>query len=224
MASAAPSTTLATMTATRPHPQCAEPQLRVGILGGTFDPVHVAHLVLADCAREQLSLDEVLFIPAGEPWRKGDRAITAAEHRLEMLKLAVAGNTGFGISDIELRRSGPTYTADTLEALAGERLDDEFWFIVGADALTDLPNWHDPERIVAHARLAVAPREGVDVDAASLGIAGLSDRIDAFSLPALEISSSDIRARVAAGRSIRYLVPDAVERYIGRHGLYRAAS
>ncbi len=196
--------------------------VRVGILGGTFDPVHVAHLVLAECAREQLSLDEVLFVPAAEPWRKGDREITPAAHRLEMLKLAIADNTGFGISDIELRRSGPTYTADTLEALAGERLDDEFWFIVGADALADLPNWHEPEGIVAHARLAVAPREGVDVDTASLGVPGLSDRIDAFSLPLLEISSSDIRARVAAGHSIRYLVPDGVEGYIRDHGLYAA--
>ena len=198
--------------------------MRVGILGGTFDPVHVAHLILAECAREQLSLDEVLFVPAGEPWRKGDREITPAEHRLEMLKLAIAGNDGFGISDVELRRSGPTYTADTLEALAGERLDDEFWFIIGADALADLPNWHEPARIVSHARLAVAPRDVQDVNVAALNLPGIASRSDQFDAPRLEISSSDIRVRAAAGASIRYLVPDAVARYISEHGLYAGSA
>jgi len=197
--------------------------VRVGILGGTFDPVHVAHLILAEGAREALALDEVLFIPAGEPWRKSGRAITPAEHRLAMLRLAVEGNEAFGISDIELRRSGPTYTADTLEELAGERLDDEFYFIVGADALADLPSWHEPERIVAHAVLAVAPRELQEVNVAALNLPGLAARIEAFPLPRIDISSTDIRARVAAGASIRYLVPDAVERYIRAHGLYMAA-
>jgi len=194
--------------------------VRVGILGGTFDPVHVAHLILAEEAREALGLDEVLFIPAGEPWRKSARAITPAEHRLAMLRLALEGNEAFGISDIELRRSGPTYTADTLEELAGERLDDEFYFIVGADALADLPNWHEPERIVAHAVLAVAPRELQEVNVVALNLPGLARRIQAFPLPRIDISSTDIRARVAAGASIRYLVPDAVERYIRAHGLY----
>jgi nicotinate-nucleotide adenylyltransferase len=197
--------------------------MRVGILGGTFDPVHVAHLILAEHAREALALDEVLFIPAGEPWRKSGRAITPAEHRLEMLRLAIEGNEAFGISDTELRRSGPTYTADTLEELAGERLDDEFYFIVGADALADLPSWHEPERIVAHAVLAVAPRELQEVNVAALNIPGLAARIEPFPLPRIDISSTDIRARVAAGASIRYLVPDGVGRYIAEHGLYGTA-
>jgi nicotinate-nucleotide adenylyltransferase len=202
--------------------------MRVGVLGGTFDPVHIAHLVIAEQAREALALDLVLFIPAGEPWRKSQRPISPPEHRLAMLELAVEGNDAFGVSDIELRREGPTYTADTLEALAGERLDDEFWFIAGADALADLPQWHEPARIVQHARLAVAPRDVQDANvvvqeiAAFRDRAALRDRIDLFDAPRMEISSTDIRARVAAGRSIRYLVPDAVGAYIALHGLYRA--
>ena len=195
--------------------------MRTGVLGGTFDPVHVAHLIIAEHAREALALDLVLFVPAGDPWRKSHRAITAAEHRLAMLTLAIAGNDAFGVSDLELRRDGPTYTADTLAALAGERLDDEFWFIAGADALADLPNWHEPARIVKHARLAVAPRDARDADVLAQGVAEFRDRIDLFDAPRLEISSTDIRERVAEGRSIRYLVPDAVAAYIAETGLYR---
>jgi nicotinate-nucleotide adenylyltransferase len=194
--------------------------MKVGILGGTFDPVHNGHLLLAEQAREQLELEQVLFIPAGEPWRKSGRSITPAEHRLAMLKAAIEGNEHFAISDIELRREGPTYTADTLAALAGERLDDQFWFIVGADALADLPNWRDPQRIVQHAMLAVAPRDAQEVNVAALNIEGIADRIVMFDCPAVAISSTDVRARVGAGRSVRYLVPDAVAPYIEREGLY----
>jgi nicotinate-nucleotide adenylyltransferase len=195
--------------------------MRVGVLGGTFDPVHIAHLVIAEHAREALSLDLVLFIPAGDPWRKSHREITPAEHRLAMLSLAVAGNDAFGVSDLELRRDGPTYTADTLAALAGERLDDEFWFIVGADALADLPNWHEPSRIVKHARLAVAPRDVQEANVVAQGVAEFRERIDLFWAPRIELSSTGIRERVAAGGSIRYLVPDAVAAYIAEHRLYR---
>jgi nicotinate-nucleotide adenylyltransferase len=195
--------------------------VKVGILGGTFDPVHIGHLVLAEHAREQLALDEVLFVPAGEPWRKSHRTITAAEHRLSMLRLAIEGNSAFGISDVELRREGPTYTADTLETLAGERLDDAFWFILGADALADLPNWRDPARIVRHAMLAVAPRESELIDAAALGVPDIEGRIATFTCPRIDVSSTGIRERVAAGSSIRYLAPDAVRTYIEAHALYR---
>ncbi len=198
--------------------------MKVGILGGTFDPVHIGHLVLAEAAREALSLDLVLFIPAGDPWRKADRAVTAAEHRLEMLRLAIEDNAAFGISDIELRREGPTYTADTLEALAAERLDDEFYFIVGADALADLPNWHDPARIVRHATLAVAPRDVQEVNATALNVPDVTSRIVTFTMPRIDVASTDIRAFAAAARSIRYLVPPAVERYIASHRLYAATS
>jgi nicotinate-nucleotide adenylyltransferase len=194
--------------------------MRVGVLGGTFDPVHNAHLILAEHAREQLSLESVLFIPAGEPWRKAHRAITPPEHRLAMLELAIAGNDAFGISDIELRQSGPSYTADTLAVLAGERLDDEFYFIVGSDALADLPNWHEPARIIQHALLAVAPREDKDLDPETLGIPGMADHMVPFTVPRIDISSTAIRARVASGASVRYLVPDSVRVYIEDHALY----
>jgi nicotinate-nucleotide adenylyltransferase len=196
--------------------------VRIGVLGGTFDPVHIAHLRLAEAARESLSLDEVLFVPAGQPWRKSDRRIAAAEHRLAMLELAIAGNDDFAISDLELRRPGPTYTADTLELLAGERLDDEFYFIVGTDALADLPNWHEPQRIVAHATLAVAARALEQVNAPTIDVPGAAARFEPFPMIRMDVSSTDIRARVAAGRSIRYLVPDMVAGYIAEHRLYRA--
>ncbi|MHB8376511.1 MAG: nicotinate-nucleotide adenylyltransferase [Dehalococcoidia bacterium] len=192
--------------------------MRVGVLGGTFDPVHIGHLVLAEQARAALALDSVLFMPAGEPWRKNSRAITPGPQRREMLLLAIAGNDTFGISDLELRREGPTYTADTLDALAAERLDDEFWFVVGADALADLPNWHEPERIVRHATLAVAPRDAEEPLATS--VTGVEARIERFSMPRIDVSSTAIRARVAGRRSIRYLVPDAVREYIERNALY----
>ena len=195
--------------------------MRVGVLGGTFDPVHVGHLLLAEQARSHFKLDLVLFVPAGDPWRKADRKITHASHRLAMLGLAVEGNDAFGISDVELTREGPSYTADTLAALAGERLDDEFYFIVGSDALADLPNWHEPERIVRHAMLAVAPREAQLTDATTLGIPGIEGRVAPFSLVRTDISSTDIRARVAADDSIRYMIPEAVRKYIEDHGLYR---
>jgi nicotinate-nucleotide adenylyltransferase len=194
--------------------------MRVGVLGGTFDPVHVGHLVLAERARDALRLDLVLFIPAGEPWRKAHRDITHASHRLAMLHLAVDDNEAFGISDVELRRDGPTYTADTLAALAGERLDDEFFFIVGSDALADLPNWHEPGRIVRHAMLAVAPRDDQLTDPASLGIPGIEDRVLTFAMPRIDVSSTDIRARITAGASVRYLLPDPVLHYIEEHALY----
>ncbi len=194
--------------------------MKVGILGGTFDPVHNGHLAIATAARDQLGLNLVLFIPAGEPWRKAHRMITAAEHRLAMLKLAVAADHAFGISDIELRRAGPTYTADTLEALAAERLDDEFCFIVGADALADLPNWRQPERIVQHAMLAVAPRGGQALADTIAALPGIEARIERFDMPPTPVSSSDIRARVTAGQPITGMLPRTVERYIADHNLY----
>jgi nicotinate-nucleotide adenylyltransferase len=194
--------------------------MNVGILGGTFDPVHNGHLILAEHARTQLALDIVLFVPAGDPWRKAHRAITPAEYRLAMLMLAITDQAQFGISDIELRRTGPTYTADTLEALAAERLDDEFYFIAGADALADLPTWHDPARIVQHAMLAVAERSGHALEAAIAAVPELANRIVRFDMPPTQISSTDIRARAAAGDDITELVPPAVARYIAEHRLY----
>ncbi|MEX2246335.1 MAG: nicotinate-nucleotide adenylyltransferase [Dehalococcoidia bacterium] len=195
--------------------------MRVGLLGGTFDPVHNGHLSLAEHAMTGLRLDEMLFVPAGEPWRKGHREITAGEHRLAMLRLAIEGSDAFGICDIELRRPGPTYTADTVEELAGERLDDEFWFVLGADALADIPHWHEPERIVRHAKLGVAARAGEDLMAAVGAVPQFTGRIEVFEMPRVDISSTDVRIWVASGRSVAGMVPPAVEAYIRERGLYR---
>ncbi len=197
--------------------------MRVGILGGTFDPVHNGHLAIARAARAALALDLVLFVPAGDPWRKTrdrTRKITASERRLAMLELAIADDKTFGISDIELRREGPSYTADTLAALAGERLDDQFWFIVGADALADMPHWKNPERITRHATIAVTARRGSDIDAAIAAVPDLKDRIERFDMAPWNESASEIRRRTAAGLPIDDLVPTAVVRYIAETGLY----
>jgi nicotinate-nucleotide adenylyltransferase len=197
--------------------------MRIGILGGTFDPVHIGHLIMADEAIAQLSLAEVLFVPAGDPWRKSDeRRITPAEHRLAMLQIAVAGDDRFGISDIEVRREGPSYTADTLAALAAERLDDELVFLLGADAFADLPHWHEPHRIVGHAMLAVAPRATADLRDLLARVTGISlDRVLKFEMPRVDVSSTDVRERIARGRPVRYLLPPGVASYIDEHGLYR---
>jgi nicotinate-nucleotide adenylyltransferase len=177
-------------------------------------------MAIARAARTELGLDLVLFVPAGQPWRK-TREITPAEHRLAMLRLAIGSDDGFGISDIELRRPGPTYTADTLDALAGERLDDAFWFIVGADALEDLPNWKDPERIVKHAIIAVADREGADVEAAIAAVPAFAERIVRFAMPEVDVSSTEIRSCVRFRQPIEDLVPPPVAKYITARRLYR---
>jgi len=193
--------------------------MRVGLVGGTFDPPHEGHLALARAARAHFRLHLVLFLPAGQPWRK-TREITEAEHRLVMLRLAIEGDDTFGICDLELRRPGPTYTADTLDALAGERLDDVFWFIVGADALADLPNWHDPGRIVRHAVIAAAEREGAELARAIASVPEFRDRIETFPMVAVNVSSTDIRSRVGLGESIGDYVPAPVAAYVAEHGLY----
>ena len=180
--------------------------------------MHNAHLILGEEAREQLELDRVLFVPAGQPWRKTGRQIAAAEDRLAMVRLAVEGNPAFEVSDVELDRPGASYTADTLALLKERHAGAELFFIMGQDALSDLPNWHDPERIAELATLAVAGRDGDDGPAPPPGIGA---RVVRLAMPAIAISGSDIRARVAAGRSIRYRVPASVEQYIREKQLYR---
>lgn len=183
---------------------------RIGVLGGTFDPIHIGHLILGETAREQLSLDRVLFMPTGLQWRKAGREIAAAEHRLAMVRLAIAGNPAFECSTIEVDRAGPSYTADTLEELHGREPGAGLFFIVGRDALEDMPNWVRPERIRELATLAVAARDG---DAAGEGAVHLQ-------MPVIGVSATDVRQRVAEGSSIRYRVPPDVEAYIREHGLY----
>ncbi|MDY0166511.1 MAG: nicotinate-nucleotide adenylyltransferase [Thermoguttaceae bacterium] len=201
--------------------------MRLGLLGGSFDPVHYGHLLLAECAREQLGLDEVWFLPAaGAPHKQG-REQTDISLRMQMLELATAGNPAFRVSDMEARRGGTSYTVDTLEELHAAEPERELVFLVGADMLYDLPHWRRAERICELATIAAVRRPGVaepDLDCL-LEIAN-SERIALFSrsqvdMPAVELSSSDIRSRVAAGKSIRYRTPPAVEQFIAAHKLYQ---
>ncbi len=195
--------------------------MRLGLLGGTFDPVHIGHLILGETAREQLDLDSVLFMPTGQPWRKASRDIAPAPHRVEMLRRAIADNPAFELSLMEVEREGPSYTVDTLQELASARPGSEIFLVVGEDALLDLPNWKDPERVVQLATLAVAPRGSEKP--ASGALAGYPmDRKVWLDMALINISATDIRERVRRGRSIRYLVPDAVAAYIREQGLYRA--
>jgi nicotinate-nucleotide adenylyltransferase len=194
----------------------------LGIFGGTFDPIHIAHLAVAEAARDALGLEQVLFIPAGRPPHKPGRPITAAEHRLAMVELAIAGNDAFAASRVEIDREGPSYTVDTLEAFAAETAD--LTLILSAEAFLELPTWREPRRVLDLARLVVAPREGYpEADQAFLEehFPGAAARAVFLDGPRLRLSASELRARAAGGRSLRYLVPDAVADHIGDHALYR---
>jgi len=200
----------------------------VGVFGGTFDPIHVAHLAVAAEAAEVLGLERVLFIPAGQPPHKPGRAISPAEHRLAMVELAVAGNARFAVDRRELDRDGPSYTVDTLAEIRSEReaaaLAGEVWLILAADAFLELMTWHEPRRVVELARLVVAPRDGhptAGPEFLATHLPDLADRATFLDWPRLRLSGSELRTRAAAGRSLRYLVPDAVAAYIGDHALYR---
>ena len=194
--------------------------MRLGLLGGTFDPVHFGHLILGETAREQLGLGSVLFMPTGQPWRKAARNITPAAHRVEMLRRAIADNPAFELSLIEVERGGPSYTVDTLQGLVSARPGLEIFLIIGEDSLLDLPNWKAPERVVELATLAVAAR-GPEKPAAGAAAGYLGDRTVWLDMPLIDISATDIRERVRQGRSIRYVVPDVVAAYIREQGLYR---
>ena len=200
---------------------------RIGVMGGTFDPIHLGHLILAEQARTHLGLDRVLFVPAGQPWRKEGRQVAPVAHRVAMVQAALAGDPYFEVSLVESEQARPSYTADTLAALRAQLGEGpELFFILGEDALADLPNWRDPARIVAQARLAVATRTGwTAAGTATLEqlIPDIRARLDPVPMPRVDISSTDIRRRVAAARSIRFLVPPAVAAYIAAHGLYRGA-
>lgn len=200
--------------------------MRIGIFGGTFDPVHLGHLILAEQCREQGELDQVLFIPAARPPHKLDRVLTPFHHRFEMLELAIAGNTAFRVSRIEEDRPGPSFTVHTLEALTQEQPSAELCLIMGADTLVDLQHWYQPRRVVEFASLLVVARPGTDVMSmeslkASLSLpdsAKLALRL--VTMPLVEISSSAIRQRIPQGRSVRYEVPRAVEVFIRERKLY----
>jgi nicotinate-nucleotide adenylyltransferase len=200
--------------------------VRLGILGGTFDPIHYAHLAIAEEARTQQALEPVIFVPAGQPPHKPDMAITPPHHRLAMLELALASNPHFIISRVDLERPGPCYTVDTLVLLREQwGPDAELHFIIGADSLREMHTWYQPRRIVDLARLVVAPRPGTSLDLAGLtsSLPGLPDRVDIIQVPLLEISGTTLRQRVRARRSVKYYLPEEVEAYILRHGLYKEA-
>ena len=197
--------------------------MRLGILGGTFDPVHRGHLALARAARDELSLDEVLFLPAGQPWRKAGQKIGSNEHRLAMLRRALEGEAAFRVLRLELERPGPSYTADTLEALRDDRPEDELFFLLGEDALMDLPNWERPQRILELAMLAVARRADTSpkaLEETERRLPGLGERVIWLKMPAVAVSATEIRERVREGQPIGGLVPATVEEYIRKQGLY----
>lgn len=200
------------------------PLTGLGVLGGTFDPIHVGHLAVAEEAREALGLARVMFVPAGQPPHKVPGSVSRVGDRVAMVQLAIADNPAFELSMIEVQREGPSYTVDTLQALARANPGAQLHLILSAETFAELPTWHEPERLFEAARMAVVPREGYPApDPAWLARAfpGREDRVEYLGGPRFELSSTALRARVAAGRSIRYLVPGAVEAYIADHDLYR---
>lgn len=198
----------------------------MGILGGTFNPPHLAHLLCAQEAHAQLGLDRVVLMPVAAPPHKEADGDPGAAVRLAMCQAAVAGDPRFAVSDLEIRRGGASYTVDTLRALHDSFPEDDLTFIVGGDMASSLPAWREPAEVLRLARLAVAEREELrraDILDELAVLPGAADRVDFFDLPRMDISSSLVRRRVAAGRPIRYLVADPVAEYVAEHGLYRTA-
>jgi len=197
-------------------------------MGGTFDPIHVGHLAVAEEARDALGLERIVFIPAGKPPHKTASEVSSATDRLAMVALAIAGNGAFELSRLEVDRPGPSYTVDTVaELVASEAADGrtpDLTLILSAETFADLPTWHEPARLLATVRVAVVPREGYPAPEPgwlARTFPGQEDRVDFLEGPRLGLSSTALRERVASGRSIRYLVPDAVAGYIAEHRLYR---
>jgi nicotinate-nucleotide adenylyltransferase len=195
---------------------------RIGILGGTFDPVHNGHLYITNALRAALDLERVVWVPAGRPPHKTGQIVSSDRDRLAMLELALAGSATDQISTIDIERSGPSYTADTLEILAERFAPARLFFLMGEDSLRDLPTWHDPERLLKAAELAVAARPEVDADLESVmrRVPTVQGRVHLIPTKEVAISSSDIRRWVGEHQSIQGLVPAAVEAYIRDHGLY----
>ncbi len=200
--------------------------MNIGVLGGTFDPIHIGHLIIAEEARVRLGLSKVLFVPAGQPWLKQDRDVTAAVHRVEMVGRAIADNPYFELSTLEAERSGPSYTVDTLTMLRrqlGSRAS--LFVILGRDTLAELPLWKEPQKVVQLCRLVVPPRLGSrDLRHLETTLPGLLDKVIQLAMPVIGISSSEIRRRIAQGLSIRYLVPPEVEKYITEHRVYQVSA
>ena len=200
--------------------------MNIGILGGTFDPIQLAHLAVAEEARTRLDLAEIIFVPAGQPWLKANSPISTAEHRIQMVCLAIADKPYFKLSTVEIDRAGPSYSVDTVTELQGQLgAGDELFFILGWDSLAELPLWREPSRLIKMCRLVAVPRPGYsapDLKKLEADIPGLSQRVILMDKPEIDISATDIRNRVAHGLSISHLVPESVERYIKQHRLYMA--
>lgn len=198
--------------------------MNIGVLGGTFDPIHNGHLLLAEEVRARLNLAETLFVPAGQPWLKIDNPISSVEHRVEMVRLAIADKPYFKLETMEVGRSGPSYTVDTIDELKARLgIGDELFFILGWDSLADLPLWREPSRLITVCHLAVVPRPDYplpDLKALEAIIPGLAQRVMLMDKPEIDISASAIRDRVARGLSIHHLVPEPVDKYIRQHKLY----
>lgn len=189
---------------------------RIGVMGGTFDPIHHGHLVAASEVATSFDLDEVVFVPTGQPWQKGK--VTPAEHRYLMAVIATASNPRFTVSRVDIDREGPTYTIDTLRDLHRERPDAEFIFITGADAIAQIVSWRDVDELWQLAHFVAVSRPGHDLTISGLPV----DDVSLLEVPALAISSTDCRARVSRGFPVWYLVPDGVVQYISKHHLYRS--
>ena len=200
--------------------------MNIGVLGGTFDPVHNGHLIVAEVVRARLNLAEVIFVPAGQPWLKTDRLITPAKHRLEMLRLSLADKPYFKLSTMEIERAGSSYTIDTIVELRAKLTpDDELFFILGQDNLAQLPQWREPSRLIQLCYLVAVPRPGSprpNLKTLETSLPGISQRVMLMDEPHVDISASEIRERVVRGLSIRHLVPEAVNKYIKENRLYVA--
>ncbi len=190
---------------------------RVGIMGGTFDPIHHGHLVAASEVADRFDLDEVIFVPTGEPYQKSDRKVSAAEHRYLMAVIATASNPRFWVSRVDIDRGGPTYTVDTIRDIATQRPGAELFFITGADALAAILSWKEADSVLGLAHFVGVTRPDYELSDAHLPV----DSVTLIDVPAMAISSSAVRERVTDGRPIWYLVPDGVVQYIGKHELYR---
>ena len=199
--------------------------MRIGILGGTFDPIHVGHLLMAEEARAQLDLEEVVFIPTGQPWMKEGEPISPSHHRLSMVRLGIASNPFFRYSSLEIDRPGYTYTVHTLEEMHRQSPDDDsFYFILGVDSLKEIHRWKEPQKLFELCTLAAASRTGqaaFDLSCLDSVCASASEKVVLLDGPMVDISGTEIRRREALGLSIRYQVPEEVECYIHRYGLYR---
>ena len=192
------------------------PKRRLGIMGGTFDPIHHGHLSVASEVGDGFGLDEVIFVPTGEPWQKQARTVSAAEDRYLMAVIATASNPRFWVSRVDIDRGGPTYTVDTIRDIAAQHPGDELFFITGADALAQILSWKDHDQLLSLAHFVGVTRPGYELSDDHLP----ADSVTLVDVPAMAISSTACRERVAAGRPVWYLVPDGVVQYINKHRLY----